>query len=224
MSVAYTQRNCQSSPRAWRGRAGRGTVHVMEAREEPHDPGYDDWFDEPEPLTESQSAANRGVYEDAEEVWMLPEEGSRASGGQREIVIGGRAFTMTQVAIVGISLLAIFFAILAAAGVFNGKAATQPVAPTVKLVTVTEQATTAAITPPTTEAPAQTLKPGDTGSQVIVLQKALKKLGFSPGTPDGDYGPSTQIAVERFQASKGLDSDGVVGPQTLNALQKALAG
>ena len=203
----------------------RDTVHVMEAREEPRDPGYDDWFDEPEALTDTHSAANRGAHEDAEEVWMLPEEGSRASGGQREIVIAGRTLTMTQVAIVGISLLAIFFAILAAAGVFNGsQAATQPVAPTVKLITVTEQATTAAVPTPSTEAPAQTLKPGDTGSQVTVLQKALKKLGFSPGTPDGDYGPSTQIAVERFQASKGLDSDGVVGPQTLDALQKALAG
>ena len=45
----------------------------MEGREE-RDPGYDDWFDEPEPPSESQSAAGRGVYEDVEEVWVLPEE------------------------------------------------------------------------------------------------------------------------------------------------------
>jgi peptidoglycan hydrolase-like protein with peptidoglycan-binding domain len=48
-------------------------------------------------------------------------------------------------------------------------------------------------------------------------------LGFSAGTPDGIYGPSTQTAVERFQASKGIAPDGVVGPQTLAALQHALS-
>ena len=45
----------------------------------PNDPGYDDWFDEPEPPTETQSGANRGVYEDAEEVWVLPARGSSSS-------------------------------------------------------------------------------------------------------------------------------------------------
>jgi peptidoglycan hydrolase-like protein with peptidoglycan-binding domain len=59
---------------------------------------------------------------------------------------------------------------------------------------------------------------------VKILQRALAALGFSPGTPDGDYGPSTQNAVERFQVAKGLAEDGVVGPATLAALQKALSG
>ena len=56
------------------------------------------------------------------------------------------------------------------------------------------------------------------------LQKALASLGYSPGTPDGDYGPSTQNAVERFQIAHNLGEDGIVGPATLNALQKALQG
>jgi hypothetical protein len=197
----------------------------MEAHEEPHGPGYDDWFDEPQPLTETQSGASRGVYEDVEEVWVLPEDEDARSPGQREIVIAGRTLTMTQVAIIGLSVLAIIFAILAAAGVFNGsKAAAPPVAPTVKQVTVTVQATTNAVTTPSAEAPAQTLKPGDTGSQVKTLQRALATLGFSPGKPDGDYGPATQVAVERFQVAKGLAEDGIVGPATLAALQKALSG
>jgi Putative peptidoglycan binding domain len=197
----------------------------MEAREEPRDPGYDDWFDEPEPPSETQSGVNRGVYEDVEEVWVLPEDEDARSPGQREIVIGGRTLTMTQVAIIALSVLAIFFAILAAFGVFNGaKTAAPPVAPPTKPVTPTVQTSTAANTTPTTQAPAQTLKPGDTGSQVKILQRALATLGFSPGKPDGDYGPSTQVAVERFQLSKQLAEDGVVGPQTLNALQMALAG
>ena len=53
------------------------------------------------------------------------------------------------------------------------------------------------------------------------LQRTLATLGFSPGTPDGDYGPATQVAVERFQVAKGLAEDGIVGPATLAALQKA---
>jgi len=197
----------------------------MEARKEPRDPGYDDWFDEPEPPTETQSGANRGIYEDADEVWVLPEDEDAQPLGQRVVVVAGRTLTMTQVAIIALSLLAVFFAILAAAGVFNGaKTAAPPVTVQTRPLTPTAQTSTPASTTPTTEAPAQTLSPGDTGSQVKVLQRALAALGFSPGKPDGDYGPSTQVAVERFQVAKGLAEDGVVGPATLNALQKALAG
>jgi len=196
----------------------------MEAHEEPRDPGYDDWFDEPEPLTETQSGANRGVYEESEEVWVLPEEEDARVPGHREIVIAGRTFTITQVTIIGLSVLAIFFAILAAAGVFSGsKAAAPPVAPAVQTITKTVQTNTNPVTTPSAQAPAQTLKPGDTGSQVKTLQRALATLGFSPGTPDGDYGPATQVAVERFQVAKGLAEDGIVGPATLAALQKALS-
>jgi peptidoglycan hydrolase-like protein with peptidoglycan-binding domain len=59
---------------------------------------------------------------------------------------------------------------------------------------------------------------------VKTLQRALATLGFSPGTPDGDYGPATQVAVEKFQVAKRLAEDGVVGPATLAALQRALGG
>jgi hypothetical protein len=194
----------------------------MEAREEPRDPGYDDWFDEPELPTETQSGANRSVYEDAEEVWVLPEDEPRA--GQREFVIGGRALTMTQVAIIGLSVLAIVFAILAALGVFNGSKSAAPTPAPVPKVTVTVQATTPASTGPVAEAPSQPLAPGDTGSQVKALQRALAALGYSAGTPDGVYGPSTTNAVERFQVAKGLQDDGVVGPATLAKLQSALSG
>ncbi len=197
----------------------------MEAPPGPDDPGYDDWFDEPEPPTETQSGANRGVYEDAEEVWVLPEEEDSGSSGQREFVIAGRTLTTTQVAIIALSLLAIFFAILAAFGRVQrqqdlgtaGHGADAPDQHRDHHHDADEHG-------PHVEAPSQTLKPGDQGAQVKTLQKALASLGYSPGTPDGDYGPSTQNAVERFQIAKGLAEDGVVGPATLNALQKALAG
>jgi Putative peptidoglycan binding domain len=191
------------------------------------DPGFDDWFDEPEPPTETQSAVGRGGYEDADEVWVLPEdEEPKPPGRHREIVVAGRTLTTTQAAIIGILLLAVFFAILAAVGVFNGSTPTTPqVTPTVKPLTTTTTPTTTANTTPTTKAPStsQTLKAGDTGQQVTLLQEALVTLGFLSSKPDGIYGAETQNAVEKFQGSAGLDEDGIAGPQTLTALQKQLA-
>jgi peptidoglycan hydrolase-like protein with peptidoglycan-binding domain len=54
------------------------------------------------------------------------------------------------------------------------------------------------------------------------LQRALKEAGYSPGAIDGDYGPSTQEAVKKFQTAQHLDADGVYGPKTEVALKKAL--
>jgi Putative peptidoglycan binding domain len=196
----------------------------MEGREE-GDPGYDDWFDEPEPLTETQSGANRGVFDDVEEVWVLPdEEAGRDRAHRGEITIGTLTLTTTQAAIIAVSVVAVVLAVLAATGAFSSnKAAVPPVTtPTAPAtVTVTQPKTTAK--QPSTQAPQQTLNPGDTGPQVKLLQQALTTLGFSPGKADGDYGPTTQAEVEKFQLSKGLAEDGVVGQQTLAALQQALA-
>jgi Putative peptidoglycan binding domain len=195
----------------------------MEGRRE-RDPGYDDWFDEPEPPTETQSAVGRGVYEDADEVWVLPEDDEPRSPAHREFVVAGRTLTTTQLAIIGICILAVFFAILAAAGVFNGSSPpAQSLTPTTKPLTNTTPTTAAANTTPTVQGPSQPLNPGDTGSQVKLLQQSLNTLGFSVGKPDGVYGPATQNAVERFQVSQGLPEDGIVGPQTLNAIQKQLS-
>src|SRR5690349_8039453 len=131
---------------------------AMEGRE-PRDPGYDDWFDEPEPPTETQSAVGRGMYEDAEEVWVLPEEDVRARG-RREFAVGGRTLTTTQAAIIGVSVLAVFFAILAAFGVFNGnKAAAPPLTLPKTHTTTTTQTTTQTFTQPTTQAPTSQLQP-----------------------------------------------------------------
>ena len=195
----------------------------MEGREE-SDPGYDDWFDEPETLTETQSAANRGVYEDVEEVWMLPEdEAAHGSPHRGEIAIGDWTLTTTQAAIIAVSVIAVVLAILAATGAFSSNKATlPPVATPRPPATVTVTTPTTSATPPA-QAPQQTLNPGDTGPQVKLLQQALTALGFSPGKADGDYGPTTQFEVEKFQLSKGLTADGVVGQQTLAALQQALS-
>ena len=196
----------------------------MEGRDE-RDPGYDDWFDEPEPPTETQSAVSRGVYEDADEVWDLPDddEPGRPRGGS-DVVIAGRTLTRTQLAIIGASVLALFFAILAAAGVFSGGTAKAPPVTTPTHPISTQQTTTqATTTTPSVQAPSQTLTPGATGEQVKVLQRALIHLGYLTGPVDGDYGINTKVAVEKFQIAKNLSEDGVLGPQTLNALQQTLA-
>jgi putative chitinase len=65
----------------------------------------------------------------------------------------------------------------------------------------------------------RTLKLGDKGSEVKKLQQRLLDLGFSPGTPDGIFGPITRSAVSEFLRSKGLLVDGTAGPATLRALE-----
>ena len=44
-----------------------------------------------------------------------------------------------------------------------------------------------------------TLRPGDTGSEVIQLQEALQQAGFSSGAVDGIFGPDTASALNAFQ-------------------------
>jgi len=70
------------------------------------------------------------------------------------------------------------------------------------------------------------LKDGSHGEKVTALQTDLAKLGFTDAHdralhPDGDFGPGTKAAVEKFQRAHGLTADGVAGPKTLDAVQKA---
>lgn len=50
------------------------------------------------------------------------------------------------------------------------------------------------------------------------VQRRLMKLGFNPGPIDGIRGRMTTSAVKRFQDSRGLVVDGIVGPRTRAAL------
>lgn len=50
------------------------------------------------------------------------------------------------------------------------------------------------------------------------VQRRLIKLGFNPGPIDGIRGRQTTNAIKRFQSSRGLVSDGIVGPNTSGAL------
>ncbi|MFY0527353.1 peptidoglycan-binding protein [Archangium gephyra] len=68
-----------------------------------------------------------------------------------------------------------------------------------------------------------TLRLNAKGAAVTTLQNKLKAAGFNPGAADGHFGPKTLAAVKAFQKAKGLEADGIVGPKTWNALNKATA-
>jgi putative chitinase len=71
-----------------------------------------------------------------------------------------------------------------------------------------------------------TLQMGAEGPAVSALQRQLNEaLGPGHHIPvDGEFGPMTRAAVERFQREHGLTVDGVVGPQTRAALEKSTKG
>ena len=64
------------------------------------------------------------------------------------------------------------------------------------------------------------LRQGAMSATVKAMQILLEGYGFSCGRwgCDGDFGPDTQQAVKAFQASRGLESDGICGPLTWGEL------
>ena len=59
------------------------------------------------------------------------------------------------------------------------------------------------------------------GADVLALQKQLTALGFECGGADGIFGSKTSAAVVKFQKSRNLEVDGIVGEATRSALEKA---
>jgi peptidoglycan hydrolase-like protein with peptidoglycan-binding domain len=71
------------------------------------------------------------------------------------------------------------------------------------------------------------LREGERGPEVRSLQQRLNQLGArdAQGQPlgtDGDFGQRTREAVERFQRSRGITADGVVGRDTFRELGEAV--
>ena len=84
------------------------------------------------------------------------------------------------------------------------------------------QATAAGAAPAAPEAeqdPASlpTMRKGDRGEHVRMLQERLSALGYLSGA-DGQFGSGTDRAVKLFQEANGLTADGVAGPGTLAIL------
>ncbi|AKH82179.1 hypothetical protein AA958_07970 [Streptomyces sp. CNQ-509] len=71
--------------------------------------------------------------------------------------------------------------------------------------------------------PPPTLREGDTGPEVVELQKRLIDAGYDNflSDADGQYGFFTRRGVERFQRDNDIDGDerGVYGPETRRALE-----
>jgi hypothetical protein len=182
---------------------------VHETDSSPQDP--DDWF--------------------AESPWASPRTATVASDAEptarRRRPLSDLSFTLRTLLVAASVVLALIVLLgLAIGGVFSSSGhprSTPPATQTPRSSTpTTTTPTTTAAQSPSTPPPTSTLKPGDTGAQVKLLQRALAKLGEAPGSVDGDYGPSTVAAVKRFQSSKKLTADGIVGPATLRALKRAL--
>jgi Putative peptidoglycan binding domain len=202
-----------------------------------HDPSRlddlgDDWFGEPDGSAQGFDAHREaeGTAEDAahepgqispDDDWTIVGPTVSAQSGRRSVAA---ALVRLRVGFAAGALVVVLLIALAAAGVFSGGGS-----PTnsPKTTSATTPQTTAAspTTPsrlPSPRAPTSTLKPGDSGPQVKLLQQALARLGYSLGKADASYGPKTKDAVTTFQRAAGLAADGVFGPKTLRALTERL--
>ncbi len=66
-------------------------------------------------------------------------------------------------------------------------------------------------------------RPALRGDDVAELQVRLAQLGFNPGRIDGIFGPLTAGALSEFQRNCGLEANGTVTKETLQALQRVQA-
>jgi len=183
----------------------------MADAEYPRSQDPDDWFADP---------GGRAAADKVDE-WLAdsPRRGA-GSGGYRPPL---RVSPRTAVA-VAVVLVAIIFIALALGGAFSS-GGSPPAANTNPPPTTTAPPPTTTVSPPASHVavPTTPLKPGDTGTQVKLLQRALLRLAYYSGKVDGDYGPATVEAVKTFQLAAKLTSDGIAGPQTLRALKSAVA-
>ncbi|MCC6434294.1 MAG: peptidoglycan-binding protein [Acidimicrobiales bacterium] len=58
------------------------------------------------------------------------------------------------------------------------------------------------------------------GDDIADLQGRLGALGFDAGRADGIFGPLTAAALAEFQRNAGLSTDGICGPDTVDALHR----
>ena len=69
---------------------------------------------------------------------------------------------------------------------------------------------------------AGSLRPGDTGQQVINLRNRLMAMGYLDRSATATYDARLQEAVVSFQTSNGIDSDGIAGGETIQALNRSV--
>lgn len=191
----------------------------MSGRETPRLADPDDWF-----ADSGADAPVRHESSGAADDWG---EGEPAAARPEGFIAGFTVKLRTLLAVATIVVVLIVLAGLELGGVFSSSGKHPAATPTTASTTTTQTQTTTPTSParptrPVLAAPATTLKPGDQGAQVKLLQRALTRLGYSAGAADGAYGTSTEAAVKAFQQASKLAADGVVGPRTLQALKQAL--
>ncbi|MGI5399348.1 peptidoglycan-binding domain-containing protein [Streptomyces sp. CA-135486] len=66
-----------------------------------------------------------------------------------------------------------------------------------------------------------TLRPGDSGPEVVELQQRLAEVWLYSGPMDGQYSQSVETAVRGYQDDRHVKGDpkGVYGPKTRRALE-----
>jgi peptidoglycan hydrolase-like protein with peptidoglycan-binding domain len=87
----------------------------------------------------------------------------------------------------------------------------------------TDQPSSPGLPPPSATAGRPVLRLGNRGKSVSDLQAFLNAFDNAGLVVDGDFGPATDTAVKHWQAQKGLEVDGVVGPDTYKTTDAAVA-
>jgi len=173
----------------------------------------DEWFgpDDPGPSAERprQPADDDWLAGSATRRRPAPFDWAALASPQAMAGIGA-----AMIAVVALAAVVIAFTDSSPSGAQTVPLASVPVStPALSRTTTPAASASQSVTAPTT-----TLKPGDTGAQVKTLQRELKALGYAIGAIDGSYGSQTSKAVSAFQTAHHLTADGIVGPQTLQAL------
>lgn len=75
---------------------------------------------------------------------------------------------------------------------------------------------------PRTDTVPNTLNPGDVGTRVVELQRALRELRYFDGNSTGVFGNKTKDAVARFQQDNQLLPNGIADAPTIAAISRAL--
>lgn len=197
----------------------------MAGRDTRDEPRADDWFDEPDVsgAWEERSARLARSRQPSASGPELEDWTSASPAFSPREPLPFRRLLNLRFALVAVLLVVLLVGGLAAAGVFSSSHPSATPPETTSSTPTTAQSGVTTPRQPVLAAPRAPLKPGDQGASVKQLQRVLARLGFSPGTIDGQYGPSTTKAVSKFQSANGLTADGVVGTKTLLAISRVLA-
>ncbi len=68
------------------------------------------------------------------------------------------------------------------------------------------------------------IRRGSRGNYVCIAQDDLNTLGYRTGGLDGVFGEQTYNTVRRYQSSRGLSVDGIIGCNTWRSLQENVVG